>query len=362
MFEKNVGFAKIHLILGGGKRELFKKIICSEEKLELNTKKDLLGFIKNFRLSENERESITKKIKETDFLKVEEYLQKNNIQIITTVDKDYPQELRNIYEPPSILYLSGELKDTFRIAVVGPRSPSVYAKEATRKIVRVLSENNISIVSGMASGIDRIAHEESCLASAGSVGVLGAGIDVVYPKDNFQLYNQMKKLPQNVLISEFPLGFPPARYTFPKRNRIISGLTQGVLITEGTKKSGSMITARHAYEQGKSVYALPGLVSNPLTQGVHQLIKDGATLIESAGDILEDLYPMLKIQAENKKFLNLTDIELSIVRKLEVNPRTIEEIISFSGLGINETLRMISVLEIKGIIKKEINSKYFVII
>ncbi|MDD4343341.1 MAG: DNA-processing protein DprA [Eubacteriales bacterium] len=359
---RKVDLAKMHLILGGGKEELFKEIISNEVNFSFREKKDLRDFILNFQLTSKEQEDIFKRINETDFLKVEQYIDKNNIRIVTIFDSEYPETLRNVFSPPSILYLTGEIKDHFRIAVVGPRSPSVYAKEVTRKIVRVLSENNISIVSGMASGIDRIAHEESCLASAGSIGVLGAGIDVVYPKDNFQLYNQMKKSPQNVLISEFPLGFPPAKYTFPKRNRIISGLAQGVLITEGSKKSGSMITARHAYEQGKSVYALPGLVSNPLTQGVHQLIKDGATLIESAEDILIDLYPMLKIQAENKKFLNLTDIELSIVRKLEVNPRTIEEIISFSELGINETLRLVSVLEIKGIIKKEINNKYFVII
>ncbi len=362
MFKKNIDYAKLHLIFGGGKGELFKEIVSGEEKLELKTKKEINDFIRNFNFSKKEKESIDKRIKETDFSKVEDYIQKNNIKIVSLFDKDYPDSLRNVFEPPNLIYLTGEIKEYFRIAVVGPRNPSNYAKECTKKIVRTLSENNISIVSGMAAGIDRIAHEESYLSSGGSIGVLGAGIDVVYPKENYHLYNKMKKMPQNILLSEFPLGFPPAKYTFPKRNRIISGLSQGVLITEGTKKSGSMITARHAYEQGKSVYALPGLVSNPLTRGVHQLIKDGATLIESAGDILEDLYPMLKIQAENKKFLNLTDIELSIVEKLEVNPGTIEEIISFSGLGVNETLKFVSVLEIKGIIKKEINNKYFVII
>ena len=361
MLSTRASLAKIHKALGGGSEKLFQEIIL-EKIPELKTNNEVLDFIFSFEMEEKVKETIFKRVKTLNFQGIDEYLEKNEVKILSIFDSEYPASLRQIYDPPMILYLRGEINENFKIAIVGPRNPSVYAKEETRKIAKGLSENNITVVSGMASGIDRIAHEESCMTHSGSIGVLGAGIDVVYPKSNYDLYAKMKSFKQNLLISEFPLGFPPGKFTFPKRNRIISGLSQGVVITEGTLVSGSMITARHAYEQGRSVYALPGLVSNPLTKGVHQLIKDGATMVESAGDILEDLYPMLKIQADNKKFLNLTDIELSIVEKLQVDPQSIEEIMSFSGKNISETLRILSFLEIKGIIKKEINNKYLVII
>ncbi len=362
MLSKKINLGKIHSILGGGNERIFKEVILLDNIPHIKTQKEALEFLCSFSLTKKEKETIQKRIEKNELNKVEEYILKNNINILTIFDNEYPNSLRNIYDPPMILYLRGMLRETFRIAVVGPRNPSVYAKETTRKIVKILVENNISIISGMATGIDRVAHEESCQTKAGSIGILGSGIDIVYPRDNYDLFTKMKSFSQNTLISEFPIGFPPAKYTFPKRNRIISGMAQGVLITEGSLKSGSMITARHAYEQGKNVYALPGLVSNPLTQGVHQLIKDGASLIESAEDILVDLYPMLKIQADNKKFLNLSEIEHTIVRKLEVNPQSVDEIMSISGKTASETLRILSMLEIKGIIKKEINNKYLVII
>lgn len=362
MSNKKINLAKVHSLLGGGNEEIFQEIMLLDEIPDLKSKEEAIDFIFAFSLTKKERENILLRVSKIDFSKTQEYISRNNINIITVFDSEYPNSLRNIYDPPKILYLKGKLKENFRIAVVGPRNPSTYAREITRKIVKSLSENNICIVSGMAAGIDRIAHEESYQFKAGSIGILGSGIDIVYPRDNFDLFARMNNFSQNVLISEFPIGFPPAKYTFPKRNRIISGLSQGVLITEGSKKSGSMITARHAYEQGKSVYALPGLVSNPLTEGVHQLIKDGASLVETAGDILEDLYPMLKIQANNKKFLNLTEIELNIVKNLQINPESIEGIMSLTGKSVTETLRIVSLLEIKGVIKKEINNKYLVII
>lgn len=359
---KKIKLAKIHSLLGGGCESLFQEVMLLEKLPDLKTKEEGLDFIFSFSATKKEIDAIKERAKKINFSIIEEYIMKNDIKIISIFDNDYPSSLRNIYDPPKILYQRGTLRETFRIAVVGPRKPSIYAKESTKKIVTTLVENNISIISGMAIGIDKVAHEASYQSNTGSIGILGSGIDIVYPRENYDLFAKMKSFPQNTLISEFPIGFPPAKYTFPKRNRIISGMAQGILITEASKKSGSMITARHAYEQGKNVYALPGLVSNPLTQGVHQLIKDGATLIESAKDILEDLYPMLKIQADNKKFLNLTEIEHSIVRKLEVNPQSIDDIISFSNKSASETLRIVSMLEIKGVIKKEINNKYLVII
>lgn len=352
--------AKIHSLLGNGGRDLMEEILLSDLEDFKNTD-DALDFIRSFNPKEKAFSSIRERAGKLDFTYIDKYFDKRDLKIYSIFDQEYPKKLRNIPSPPQIIYMEGEYRPNFKIAVVGARNASLYAREETKKIVKSLVENGVSIVSGMALGIDRIAHEASLDSKSGSIGVLGSGIDVIYPRLNADLYAKMRG-GTNLLLSEYPLAFPPSKYTFPQRNRIISGLADGLLITEGSLTSGSMITAGHANEQGIGVYALPGLVTNPNTRGVHELIRDGAQLITSAEDILTDLYPMLKIRARHKNFLNLTEIELSIVEKLQANPQSLEEILSASKKSEPETIRTISILEIKGIIKKEINNKYFVII
>lgn len=362
MKKREFGLAKIHAILGVYNDDILKGLIKKNEIFNIMNRKEAKEYADSVPFSVKERKNAENRINSIDFLKIEDILQKKDVKVIDYYCPEYPSSLRNIFEPPSILYLKGELQQSFKIAVVGPRNPSIYAKEVTRKIVNQLTENNITIVSGMAMGIDAIAHIASCRSSAGTIGVLGNGIDIIYPSMNKEIYHKLEDNLQNCLISEFPVGYGPTKYTFPRRNRIISGLANGVVVSEAGIKSGSLITARHAYEQGKNIYAIPGLITNPLTKGVHQLIRDGAILVECAADILEDLYPMLKIEANNKKILNLNDVEASIVGNLEINPQSLEEILSVSKTGISETMKTLSLLEIKGIIKKEKNNKYFVII
>lgn len=352
--------AKIHSLLGNAPRDLMEEILLSglEDFKNVN---EALEFIRSFNPREKVFSTIKERAPKLDFSYIDKYFDKRDLRVCSIFSQEYPKSLRNIPSPPQILYLEGHYMPNFKIAVVGARKASLYALQETKKIVAGLVENGVSIVSGMALGIDRIAHEASLDSQAASIGVLGSGIDIIYPRLNADLYAKMRR-GKNLLISEYPLGFPPSRYTFPQRNRIISGLSDGLLITEGSLTSGSMITAGHANEQGIAVYALPGLVSNPNTKGVHELIRDGAQLITSAEDILTDLYPMLKIRQEHKNFLNLNDIELSIVEKLQANPQSLEELLLASKKSSGETIRTISILEIKGIIKKEINNKYFVII
>lgn len=360
MSKKERSLAKVHSLLGNAPKDLLEEVLLRGIE-EVASVSQAMEFIESFNPGEKRLAAIKKRMNQTNFNYIDSYFDRKPLKLLTAFDSDYPLALREIFSPPQILYIEGSYRPNFKIAVVGARRASLYALTETKKIVADLVENGVGIVSGMAIGIDRAAHLASLDSKSASIGVLGSGIDIVYPRVNADLYAKMRK-GNNLLISEYPLGFPPSKYTFPQRNRIISGLAEGLLITEGGLTSGSMITAGHAYEQGKAVYALPGMVSNPNTKGVHELIRDGAQLISSAEDILTDLYPMLKIRSNHKKFLNLTDIELSIVEKLQANPQSLDEILSDSKKNPAEIIRIVSMMEIKGVIKKENNNKYFVII
>ncbi len=354
--------AIIHAFLGVHNNEILKKIICQVPSFRITSSDDIRFLIKENMDAHTKKSRSEKTLSKADMACIESYLDHHQIKVITYYDPLYPKSLRNIPDPPPVLYLYGQIRETFKIAVVGPRNPSEYAKMMTKRIVKNLSENNITIISGMAMGIDSVAHDVAAKSTAGTMGILGSGIDTAYPATNRWLYEKVKENPGNCLLSEFPIGYPPSKYTFPMRNRLISGLANGVLVSEAGSKSGSLITARHAGEQGKNIYAIPGMINNPLTEGVHRLIRDGAVLITSAADILEDLYPMLKIEADHKKFLNLNDLESSIIGKLEKNPSSLNELLKDTSVDMSEMTRIVSMMEIKGIIKKEKNNKYFVTI
>jgi DNA processing protein len=219
-------------------------------------------------------------------------LNKLNINIITFRDKCYPALLANIYDRPAFLYVQGELeKDEIDLAVVGSRTASTYGKYTTERISRELAQKGITVVSGMARGIDTSAHRGALSAHGRTIAVLGSGLDVIYPPENVKLFAEIKE--NGAVISEFPPGTPPLAANFPSRNRIISGMSYGVLVVEAGEKSGSLITARLAAEQGREVFAVPGSVEIPTSRGTNKLIKEGAKLIENAEDILEEIIPQL---------------------------------------------------------------------
>ena len=211
------------------------------------------------------------------------------IEEISINSKEYPKNLKNIYDPPKKIYLIGNKDLLYQkgIAIVGARDATQYGKKIAYNLAKELSEQNIVIISGLAIGIDSYAHKGSL--EKGTIAVLGSGIDNIYPKENLELAREIIKN-KGCIISEYPLGTKPERLHFPQRNRIISGLSDGVVVIEASKKSGALITAEFALEQGKEIFAVPGDINKKQSEGTNQLIKDGAILLTSATDILENIY------------------------------------------------------------------------
>lgn len=218
-----------------------------------------------------------------------EYMKKNCIDIITIYDKYYPEKLKEIYDPPVILYIKGrkEILKEKAISIVGCRNSSKYGENIAKKIAYNLSLNNINIVSGLAKGIDSFAHIGALEAKGKTIAVVGCGLDTVYPRENKNLFGNIIKQ-GGAVISEYVIGTKPVPYNFPKRNRIISGLSNSVIVVEAKEKSGTLITADFALEQGKEIYAVPGNIDNPNSYGTNELIKQGAKVLTSIDDILED--------------------------------------------------------------------------
>lgn len=214
----------------------------------------------------------------------------NHIHTITIFDEEYPELLRQTYEPPWVLYGKGNielLKSEFKLAVVGSRQSSDYGKRAIETIFPKLIENGVILVSGLATGIDTLTHRTAIHLGGQTIGVIAGGLFHIYPKSNKDLALEMMR--NQLVLSEYPPNTPPSRWHFPMRNRIISGMSRGTFIVEAKQKSGSLITANYAVNEGREVFALPGCIFNPNSNGTNELIQQGAKLIQSADDILEEL-------------------------------------------------------------------------
>jgi DNA processing protein len=234
-------------------------------------------------------DAIAQGVDEETLAPIASWLENPENSVITLADPDYPQALLNISDPPLLLYVKGqrELLNRPTLAVVGSRNASAQGLKNAEAFAQAASTAGLCIASGMAHGIDAAAHRGGLRGIGSSVGVIGTGLDKVYPAANRELAHQLAK--EGALISEFPLGTPPLAANFPRRNRIISGLSLGCLVVEASLQSGSLITARMALEQGREVFAIPGSIHSPQAKGCHYLIKQGAKLVECAQDILEEL-------------------------------------------------------------------------
>lgn len=221
--------------------------------------------------------------------KYEKYILKNDIKIINISDDNYPAKLKNIYAPPITIFAKGDISllSSKAIAIVGSREPSKYGIYVAEKFSKELSKEGIAIVSGLAKGIDTFAHVGALSSFGKTIAVLGSGIDVVYPKENAKYYREISE--KGLIISEYIVGTAPESKNFPQRNRIISGLSDGVLVVEARKNSGTMITTDFALEQGKELYVIPGNITSNLSAGTNNLIKEGAKLVTDVYEILEDL-------------------------------------------------------------------------
>jgi DNA processing protein len=279
---------------------------------------------------------------------------KVNARILTLEDEDYPTNLMRINNPPPVLYMKGEIKkdDHFAAAVVGSRTPSGYGELAARSISRDLAAEGITIVSGMARGIDAISHKEALSAGGRTIAVLGSGIDVIYPPENRELFNKICR--NGAVITEFPVSTPPDAVNFPNRNRIISGLSLGVVIVEAGVKSGSLITAKFAVSQGKKVFAVPGQIGSVGSRGTNKLIKEGAMLVESADDVMSAILPQYRDYKENrggvKRGENLSETAKQILTTLTEGPLHIDTVAAKSRLNINEVSSILLNLELSGLI------------
>lgn len=272
-------------------------------------------------------------------------------------DPAYPAVLRQIEDPPSVLYVKGCLDDFEpAVAIVGTRSPSHYGKETAFTLARDLSAHGISIVSGLARGIDRQAHLGALDGIAVTVAVLGSGVDTIYPPEHADLSDAIAK--KGAVVSEFPPGTKPDARNFPRRNRIISGLSAGVIVVEASLPSGAMITARFAGEQGRLVMAVPGAVTNVRSQGPHHLIRQGATLVQGAQDVIAEIAPQVKsILSDTEPSLKQQDMIVSLVMG---SPLSIEEIARELQVDIPEATRRVSMLELEGAIRRIEGNRFVV--
>ncbi|MBM2821154.1 MAG: Protecting protein DprA protein [Candidatus Berkelbacteria bacterium] len=260
------------------------------------------------------KEVITKKNPDKELQKVQKY----NLDCIILPDKDYPKLLKEISDPPGILYIKGNLslQDEVSLAVVGSRKYSLYGKKATNYIVGPLVQNGLCIVSGLALGIDAIAHEVALSSKGRTLAVLGCGLDQIYPLANIRLADKIIKS-GGALISEFPLGMPALRHNFPIRNRIIAGLTLGTLVIECAEGSGSLLTAAAAIDYNREVFAVPGEIFSETSSGTNRLIKMGAKIVTSHRDVLEDLHLEEKTSViKDTATVNSTIIQMEMKGKI----------------------------------------------
>jgi len=287
-------------------------------------------------------------------------MQDYQIKKINIQDKNYPPLLKKIKDPPKTFYLKGELslEEKF-FAVVGTRYCTDYGKELAFSISRKLAENNITIVSGLARGIDTFAHKGALQAGGKTVAVLGTGLSdrVFYPKENLKLSKEILKM-KGALISEFDLETPALKYNFPKRNRIISGLSLGVLVVEAGFRSGALITAEFAFSQKKPVFAIPGSVFWKKSKGCNFLLKRGAHLVESAEDILD----FFKIKPKNNILKLENNNEKSIILNvIKEKAKTVDEIIKETKLPTSKVLSLLTILESEGRVKSLTNDKFLIL-
>jgi DNA processing protein len=230
--------------------------------------------------------------------------------IITLNDDCYPETLAEIDQPPVILFAEGniDLLSRNKIAIVGTRHPTNYGIENARNFAETLANNGLTVVSGLAAGIDRFAHEGALKSQSSTIAVIGTGLDIVYPASNRAIFQQIRE--HGLIISEFPLGTPPINNNFPRRNRIIVGLSQACLVVESAIDGGSMISANFALETGRDVIAIPGSIHNPMARGCHKLIKQGAKLCETANDVLDELKLIINNNISNSSNHDTDDVVL----------------------------------------------------
>lgn len=293
--------------------------------------------------------------------KVLDEIIQRKLSFLTFDDENYPYMLKNISDPPMVLYIKGDLKLcnlAKTLAVVGSRRASTNAKDVLAKILGELKNTDVCIVSGLASGIDTTAHQGALVNNLKTIGVIASGFDFVYPTSNRELYRKIED-GHGAIISEYFPTFQPLQFRFPQRNRIVSGLSYGTLVAEAAIRSGALITANLCLEQGRELMCIPGLVSNPNTEGIYKLLKQGATMVTCANDILSALNWEVKAEKQLKMALcEFSQDEKKVLASIEIEPKGFDKISSETGINFNELLACLTNLELLGTIKQIEGEKY----
>ncbi|MDI6783195.1 MAG: DNA-processing protein DprA [bacterium] len=287
----------------------------------------------------------------------------HNVDIVTYLDPEYPSNLKTIFDYPSILYIQGKLvpEDAQAIAIIGSRRATTYGALTARKLAQDLVCAGVTVVSGFARGIDTEAHLGAIESHGRNIAVLGSGIDICYPRENKGLRDKI--IQSGAIISEFPLGIPPDAPNFPRRNRIISGLSLGVVIVEASDKSGALLTAGHALDQNRLVFAVPGNVTAATSRGTNKLIQQGAKLVTEANDILVEIGLMVERKPDPAKLIPAYDglpvEQKKIVEVLSAEPMHVDQISALTQLAPAQLAQYLLELELKGFIR-EVAGKRFV--
>lgn len=283
-----------------------------------------------------------------------ERLVRHDVRALTWHDAEYPELLREISDLPSVLFVRGQLlpEDAASVAVVGTRRASAYGREAARHLVMGLARSGVTVVSGLARGIDTVAHRTALEAGGRTIAVMACGLDMVYPSENAGLARDILK--NGALISEYPTGIKPESSHFPRRNRIMAGMSLGVLVVEAAEDSGANVTARMAMEENREVFAVPGSIFTPGSKGTHRWIQDGAKLITKAEDVLEELnLAVLGQQIELRPSTGSGNaVEQVLLKQLSQEPTHIDVIGRMSGLPIAEVSGALAMMELKGLVRQ----------
>lgn len=295
----------------------------------------------------------------TELREVEE----RGLKIVTQDDADYPEALRQSYDPPLLLYVWGELKDVDRhaIAIVGSRKTTHYGTQTARQFAFQLASSGMTVVSGLARGIDTYAHEGAVAAKGRTIAVIGSGLGQVYPPENMALAEKIAS-GNGAIVSEFPLNMPPSKKTFPMRNRIVAAWSQAVVVVECPEWSGALITANLAGEMGKPIYAVPGQIDRPSSAGCHALIREGAALVTSGNDILDDIsvLPLQEGVQGDEAALRppLGPVEQMVVDAMENGASLVDELLHATTLSLSEINAMLLKLEIQGRVQQLPGSRF----
>ncbi len=306
---------------------------------------------------------VAQRIKQVDYSEIEpdlKWLERKDCHLMCWCDADYPVLLKEIPDPPPVLFIRGDrnLLSSLQIAMVGTRNPSPVALKTAQAFAQSFANFGLTVTSGLALGVDQAAHKGALAASGRTIAVAATGLDRVYPASHKPLAEEIIKI--GAMVSEFPIGTQPKPGYFPRRNRIISGLSLGVLVVEAAIKSGTLVTAKHAMEQGREVFAIPGSIHNPLAKGCHYLIQQGAKLIETADDVLEELGQLSLVAASednncenNEALLNGPAVEheyADLLEKIAFDPTSVDELVIETDFTAEEISSMLLVLELQGLV------------